>query len=981
MFPDTSPPRVFAQAPGVDFPAAVVAGLRARLTGYAPEAMARVTLIVNAPRMRRRVTEVFVADGAGFLPKIMLVTDLGRNMALADVPAAVPALRRRLQMTQAIDRLLTADPGIAPRAALFDLADSLATLMDEMRGEGVHPDAIAALDVSGHSAHWRRTQDFLGIVASFFTADAAPDVEGRQRLVVERQIAQWQITPPQDPVIIAGSTGSRGTTGLLMRAVARLPQGAVILPGFDEDQPQAVWDTLQDAKASEDHPQYRFFALMQALSLQKADVKAWHDVAAPNPARNRLISLALRPAPVTDQWMRDGPSLTGLPEAVADMTLIEAPSPRAEALAISLLLREAAEKGQKAALITPDRGLTRMVAASLDRWGIMPDDSAGRPLALSPPGRLLRQVAALAGVPLTSEALLALLKHPLVHSGTGRGDHLRWTRALEQHIRRHGVPFPTTAYLTDWAGLQADAGVPGWVAWLQQTVIGADAIVMRAFADHVTWHVTLAEALARGAAADGTGGLWEAVAGDAARRVMQTLTDEAPHAGDLSPADYANVFLAVLNQAEPLRDALLSHPQIMIWGTLEARVQGAELVILGGLNEGVWPGMPTADPWLNRDMRSKVGLLLPDRQIGLAAHDFQQAIAARRVVLTRAKRSADAETVPSRWVSRVTNLLEGLPEKGGSDLLSEMRSRGDAWLQKASLLEEPQDQPDEPATRPSPRPPVSARPRQLWVTDITRLIRDPFAVYAKRILRLFPLDPLRPGPDAALRGEVLHKIVEDFARGLQAETQPEARARLMGIARKRLNTLVAWPAARALWLAKLDRVADFFLAKDASRQGTPILLETPGQMVIPALDFTLKARPDRIDVLPDGRVHLVDYKTGSPPSEAQQTAYDTQLLLQAVMAAEGAFGPEVPTDVAAISYLGLGANAKEVKVEITAELLAKQREGLVDLISRYMSHATGYTSRRALFEDRIKGDYDHLARYGEWDTGDAPVPMVVGDAP
>ena len=223
MYPELPHPRVFAQAPGVDFPAALVAGLRLRLAGQPPEDMARVTLIVNTQRMRRRIVALFVQAGAGFLPKIRLVTDLGTDAGFADIPPAIPALRTRLLMSQAIDGLLTADPSIAPRTALFDLADSLATLMDEMRGEGVSPAAIAALDVSGHSAHWRRTQDFLGIMAAFFGDDALPDVEARQRLVVMRLVSQWQAQPPDAPIILAGSTGSRGTTALLMQAVARLP--------------------------------------------------------------------------------------------------------------------------------------------------------------------------------------------------------------------------------------------------------------------------------------------------------------------------------------------------------------------------------------------------------------------------------------------------------------------------------------------------------------------------------------------------------------------------------------------------------------------------------------------------------------------------------------------------------------------------------------------------------------------------------------
>ncbi len=978
MFPELPLPRVFAQAPGVDFPAALVAGLRLRLAGQPPEDMARVTLIVNTQRMRRRIVALFVQAGAGFLPKIRLVTDLGTDAGFADIPPAIPALRTRLLMSQAIDGLLTADPSIAPRTALFDLADSLATLMDEMRGEGVSPAAIAALDVSGHSAHWRRTQDFLGIMAAFFGDDALPDVEARQRLVVMRLVSLWQVQPPDAPIILAGSTGSRGTTAVLMQAVARLPQGAVVLPGFDWDQPAGVWDALNDAKASEDHPQYRFHTLMRALQISAPQVEPWHDVPAPNADRNKLLSLALRPAPVTDQWMRDGPALQGLAHATKDMTLIEAPSPRAEAAAIAMILRLAVEVGQKAALITPDRNLTRMVTASLDRWGILPDDSAGRPLALSPPGRFLRQVANLAGKTLTSEALLALLKHPLTHSGQGRGDHLRWTRLLERHIRNRAQPFPTEGFLADWVTMQTDAGVAGWVAWLGGALMGADSIGTRQFADHVTWHQTLAETLARGAADTGTGGLWDAVAGAGAQRVMLTLVAEGAHAGALSPFDYANLFAAVLDQAEPVRDAVLAHPDIMIWGTLEARVQGADLVILGGLNEGVWPGMPPPDAWLNRDMRMKAGLLLPDRQIGLAAHDFQQAVAVGTVILTRAKRTTDAETVASRWVSRLTNLMAGLNDQGGPALLDAMRARGAVWLQQAHAMDVPDGHDTRPAPRPSPRPPVQMRPTELPVTDVARLIRDPYAIYAKRILRLKPMPPLRPTADGSLKGRVLHAVMETFARNLTDGARAEARMRMLQMMQAELAKVVAWPAARALWFAKLERVANFVLDQEEIRQGQPILLEEQGRMTIAALGFTLTARPDRIDLLPDGRVQLIDYKSGTPPSKERQKAFDKQLLMTAVMAAHGAFGVNVPTEVAGISFIGLGSSPSNVNTDMTEELLDHHWQGLLRLIGRYQSRSTGYTARRAMPSVKDISDYDHLARFGEWGTTDGSAPQIVG---
>ncbi len=967
-------PRLFALPPGADFPAALIAGLRDRLQDHPPEAMARVTVLVNTQRMRRRITELFTLTGAGFLPRIRLITELGQD-TLAAIPPAVSPLRRRLDLAQLIAALLDREPGLAPRSALFDLAESLAALMDEMQGEGVSPQAVSLLDVGDHSGHWERSQRFLGIVARVFDG-SAPDAEARQRLVVEALIAAWAKTPPQDPVIVAGSTGSRGTTALLMQGVAQLPQGAVVLPGFDFQMAPAVWANLDDALTAEDHPQYRFHRFVNALGMAPDQVQKWTDCAE-NVARNRLISLSLRPAPVTDQWLTEGRKLADLAAATSDMTLIEAPDSRSEALAIALMLRSVADSGRTAALITPDRGLTRQVTAALDRWGIIPDDSAGRPLALSAPGRLLRHVAGAQEQPLTSELLLTLLKHPLTATGADRGTHLRLTRDLELHLRRHGPPFPTGMMLQNWAILRDDPAAFGWAEWLSQTISPLTDAGTETLSTHVERHLKVTEALATGPQGISTGELWRTAAGEAALSAMQSLLREAQCGGTFSPGDYRNLLDSVLAQGE-VREDVQSHPRILIWGTLEARVQGADLVILGGLNDGIWPGLPPPDPWLNRQMRLKAGLLLPERRIGLSAHDYQQAVGATEVVLTRARRNADAETVASRWLNRLTNLLEGLPDQGGRAALAGMRDRGAHWIALATALEQPRGAPIA-ASRPAPRPPVEARPKELAVTRIGTLIRDPYEIYARYVLRLKKLSPLQPTPDAMLRGSVLHLILEQFVLTRpEGETADLARKRLLDISAQCLAAEVPWPSARALWLARLDRAADFFLAQEQVLPGTPVVIETIAGIDLTHAIFRLTARPDRIDLLPDGRVHIIDYKTGKPPTESQQKQYDNQLLLQAAMAERGAFEALGPRTVARISYIGLGTTPAVESTDMTPDRSSDIWERLHKLIAHYNTHANGYTARRAVFVTNFAGDYDHLSRFGEWDMSVAPTPEDVG---
>ncbi|MDR7124508.1 double-strand break repair protein AddB [Pseudotabrizicola sp. 4114] len=978
---DPHEPRLFALPPGADFPAALVAGLRARMQGAPPEAMARVTLYLNTTRMRRRVVQIFGQHGAGFLPRIRLVSDLAADMVVPGLPPAIPSLRRKLQLTVLIGRLLDTLPDLAPRSALADLAESLAALMSEMQGEGVGPDRVAALDVSDHSEHWARTREFLTIITPFFTDAEEPDSEGRQRRLALLLSDLWATAPPQDPVIVAGSTGSRGTTALFMQAVARLPQGAIVLPGYDFDMPDQVWAGLDDALTSEDHPQYRFHRLMGLVGATPPDVRLWHDAAPPSAARNRVVSLALRPAPVTDQWLVEGPDLPDLSAAMQDVTLMESTTPRQEALSIALILRDAAEHGTPAALISPDRVLTRQVAAALDRWNIRPDDSAGIPLNQTAPGRFLRHVVRLFGHKLTSDTLLTVLKHPLTASAMDRGQHLLLARDLELKLRREGPAFPTGPDLIAWAGAHSNAHAIGWATALAGALDGLEDTSTLPLTGHIARLRLLAERLSRGPAPDGTGELWQEAPGEAALAFVTGLEAEAVHGGDLSPGEFRDLFDGLIS-GEEVRAPMIAHPGVMIWGTLEARVQGADLVILAGLNDGTWPALPPPDPWLNRRMRLDAGLLLPERRIGLSAHDFQQAVAAPRVVLSRALRNAEAETVPSRWINRLTNLMDGLPGRNGPDALRQMRARGKTWLDLAAAMDRPLPAPDAgliPATRPAPRPPLAARPTSLSLTRVEVLIRDPYAIYADKVLNLRPLDPIRQTPDARDRGTVVHTILERFVRERPLEeSRDAARARLMALTADVLDDQVPWPAARALWAARMERAADHFLTIDAAEGGQSVLVEGRGELALQGLNFTLFGTPDRIDLLPGGKLHLIDYKTGSPPSDKEQKSFAKQLHLAALLATEGGFKGLGPQQVAKITYVGLGSAGKVTEDEITPEKLEGVRDGLYHLIGSYARQGQGYTSRRAVFTERFPGDYDHLARFGEWEMTDRPDPQDVG---
>ncbi len=974
MFSPTDSPRVFGSALGVDFAQSLVDGLVARGREMPPEEWAKTEIYVNTSRMQRRIREVFDAGPARLLPRIKLITDLADHPVALAIPPAIAPLRRRFELLQAVAKLIEQQPDIAPRAALYDLSDSLAKLMDEMQGEGVSPDTIANLDVSDQSGHWARSLAFIKIISAYFGASQdTPDKESRQRSVVETLAQNWAENPPTHPIIVAGSTGSRGATALFMQTVAALPQGAIILPGFDFDLPDPVWDAMDDEITAEDHPQFRFRRLMDLIGFQPEDVRSWSDNLPAHPERNKLISLSLRPAPVTSQWLTEGPNLGDLSVATKGLTLVEAASPRAEAETIALRLRQAVEDGITAALISPDRMLTRQVTAALDRWDIRPDDSAGTPLQLSPPGRMLRHVADMLGKPLTGEMLLVLLKHPLCNStDTERGPHLRHARELELYLRRNGPPFPTPETLRDWAKLSEDRD--DWATWLADTVFDFATPREMPLADHLATHIDLTQRLCAGPAGGEAGALWLEAAGRAARKTCDEIAQNAAFAGEMQSKDYAALFGAILSEGS-VRDRDKGHPQILIWGTLEARVQGVDLTILGGMNDGTWPEAPTPDPWLNRVMRAKAGLLLPERRIGLSAHDYQQAVAGNEVWITRAKRSSDAETVPSRWVNRLTNLLRGLPQQNGAVALEAMLDRGRKWSDMAAALSRA-DHRSEPAPRPSPCPPADARPDQLSVTQIKTLIRDPFAIYARKVLRLDPLDPLAPTADAPLRGTIVHEILEKFIAG---GYPPDDRDALMMIARECFTANCPWPTIRAQWIARMDKSADAFLADEVTRQALSDsrVIEKRGAIMVPNVGVKLTCMADRIDITPDGQALIYDYKTGVVPSEKQQENFDKQLLLEAAMVERGAFTDIGIKPVQAATFIGVNATMKTSPAPLAKNPPDQVWAELETLFSHWKRIDRGYTARIALFSKTDYSPYDHLSRFGEWDTSDDPKPLVL----
>jgi ATP-dependent helicase/nuclease subunit B len=962
---------------GVPFAEALAAGLLAEVEG-SPERLADALVLLPTRRACRLLAEAFLCRSAGralLLPRIQPLGEIDADEVLIEgaldlsVPPAIGPLRRQLLLARLFER------SGWPIGHALRLAEELAALLDELQTERVPLDALARLVPEHLAEHWQHNRNVLAVIAELWPGLLADEgaldpAERRHRLLTELA-ALWRTTPPERRIVAAGSTGSIPATRTLLAAIAALPRGTVVLPGLDHTVDESSWQALGPS-----HPQYGLKQLLEALDIERGAVTEWVSPAVPgsSPARTRFLAEVMRPAATIAAWQQLPPPASAAMQGLALERHADLPG---EALALALRMRAALEVPERtAALVTRDRQLARRVAAELRRWGIEVDDSAGIPLDQTPPGAFLLLTARMVVDGVTPVALLAALKHPFAQGGQDQGSFREQVRALElaclrgprlaggfagilvelkrAYGRASGDERRRQGKLIVFVGQLEQAARP--LLELTRTRTVELTALLRA-------HLAFAEALARPKrGADSP--LWAREAGEAAAAFCTEMLEAADLEHRIAPTAYP-ALLAQLMAARPVRSRAPRQPRLHIWGQLEARLQHADLLLLGGLNEGTWPALADPGPWLSGGMREALGLSPVERRIGLAAHDFVEAACARDVVLSRAEKDAQGNpTVPSRWLVRLETLLAGAGAQQAGDT---------EWCAWAHALDQAPTARPEP--RPAPAPPVTARPRELSVSDIGLWMKDPYDLYARRILALGPLEALEADPGALERGNVIHKALERFVRAYPDELPADATRRLLDLGRELFEVFSHRPQVMALWWPRFERVAAWVTEQERARRAgaVEILAEVRGLLELdaPAGKFRLKARADRLERHPDGRVTVVDYKTGGLPDRTEVvTGFAPQLPLEAAMVEVGAFDRIGRAAVADVLFWRLrgdetGGEERRAANLDPAELGAQALAGLQRLIAHYDRRQTTYQARPKP-EVAWRGDYDHLARRGEW---------------
>jgi ATP-dependent helicase/nuclease subunit B len=997
-------PRVYTIAPGGDFLSVLadhILGGFPLTEGEARPPLSHWTILLPTRRASRALAKILLQKSkmkALLLPRIRPIGDLDEEgwdpfSEHDELPPAISETGQLFVLITLLRRWATENPLIglaqeiiASPAQSLALATSLKDLIDQLETEELNFENLGEIYEGELSEHRDAILSLLSIIRfelpKCHIAENCLGKAQRRSLAIRAEAKKIAASAASGPIVAAGSTGTIPATRALLLAISQHPQGAVILPGLDQHLGDEAWDSLKS-----DHPQFSLRMLLAEFRINRSDVKA---LSKGNAARVFLTSEVMRPTESTDQWREilggHGPRIA---QAMENLNVLEAPDRHMEARSIALILRHTLETpGQTAALMTPDRDLAKRVRVELLRWNIIINDSAGVPLTSTSRALIAQLMIEAVREGFSPASVLALLHHPECQLGFEPSLRLRAVHNLEMAVLRNYDRGAGLANLDRAVSLARLAHQRGERAHPQVARLSED--------DWQTIQLLvsrLKKALAQFENSEKQPFANQcALFQDSLKQVVMR-TDEAPdddqafnmvmdeirvEAHRLPPTNFHDAAMVILGRLHlaTVHEEGSTHPRLAIYGLLEARMMPVDILIMGGLNETKWPAQSDPGPWLNRTMRDKLGLQQPERSIGLSGHDFAQGLGVGTVYLTYAKRVEAAPVVPSRWILRLRAVLQ----TSGIDPQLYWDKQ---WLKLAQEIDAADTL--RPHGKPKPTPPVQARPNRISVTEVEKLIRDPYAVYARRILRLEPLSPLARPADAALRGTIFHAAVNHWNKLQMASPSNGTLEHLLKAAEAEFAPYMANEDIAAFWWPAFVRMAHWLVTEEAERrQGLHhMVTETAGELHfdVAGTDYTLHGRADRIDVLANGQARIVDYKTGTPPTSKQVTSgLSPQLPLEAAILLHGQFERLEKYDVQSLAYIHIGGGKDVGYVEtITptdgttlSELVARQLKGLKDLVTSYMSPTQTYLPRVAIEKEEDTRDYDHLSRFREW--------MLAGDA-
>lgn len=983
-------------------------------------------LFLPTRRSERTIREAFFRNNNNkpvLLPRIIPLGNIDEDElefslnidGIEDLPEPASKMERNFLLMQLVQ---TMRKDINTTSAL-ELASSLSELLDELYLEGIDFSKITNFDDSNLSKYWEDTKKFLEIILKNNTWDnillselGKIDPTKHQVLLFEKLCEKWQKEPPKFNVICAGSTGSQPSTAKLLDTVASLENGYVILPGLDLELDDESFEAVLDEPT---HPQYNLAHLLKLMKIDRKDVKKLsfetnQNLTSQN--RMRLISEAMRPAKTTNLWSN---AKKFDEDVIKNVSYVECETQQNEALAISFLLRKVLEdKDKTACLVTPDRTLAKRVISNMKRWNIILDDATGKPLSESKEGNFLSLIFDFAHNDLDIYAFLALLKHPLTHCGLDYKEVKKFVRPIEkklhdvcphdsfEHLEKHITNIDAASLNVSKEDLEKfikqNDELKGFLIKFKKCFeidngknlfdLLKDDDKFYSFEEYLNAHIKVAKALAQTDNRTGEENLWNSQEGIDLCKLLNELNSNAnlifnvnSSNKGLHPYEYGELIKTFLSRTNST-NKYGTVKNLSILNSSEARMNKADVVILGELNEDIWPRQISQDPWICRQMRTNLNLPMPEKKISLSTHDFCQSFCAKEVIITRAKKIEGSPTDRSRLLMRLDTVLN----------LSNLKIKTNPVVDLVNNFYKPN--PNDIVKPTGFNPPLKYRPKELWATYVEKLFKDPYNIYASKILNIQKLDEIDTPISVNIFGTIIHACIEDFTNkhppkeileNQNLDFTSELYKELSNSFMKEFESQNLDLETKRFYTPKLDEIANVFVLnylrviKDNNTKN----IETEKSLSLELKKsnneiFTLKAKADRIDTLEDNSIQIYDYKTGVVPHKKHvHSCLKPQLTLEALILKESQ-----NLNINEILYWGVSNKGKVTPIckktsnrekteEITPDdLINKTKEKLIKVLDRFDNEETAYEPSPNQGYMLDYNDYEHLERYDEWSTLD-----------
>ncbi|MFN7039072.1 MAG: double-strand break repair protein AddB [Alphaproteobacteria bacterium] len=878
-----------------------------------------------------------------------------------EINSSISSLEQRILLTKLIKKY-------SPKKNLAEsisLAIELASFLADLQKEQIDLKNLHTVFPEDLAEHWQNIMSFLQIISiewpKILEERKLLDPIIRRNKIIEYRAKSWAKNPPEYRIIAAGSTGSMPSTAQLLKVIANLPKGMVVLPALDNFIDDISWENIDEF-----HPQNTLKNLLNFFEIDRKQVKELTPTNYKenvNYSRSLFMSEIMRPANTSNKWINIKQLEIGTLKGVS---WINCENMQQEASVISLILREVLEtKDKTAALVTTDKELAKRVAILIRKWNIEIDYSEGEKLSHTPLGVYMRLIIEMAKSNFASVQLLAILKHPLTNLGFNRSEFRKFIAELEivtlrgirVQVGLNNIKETIKIYNHDYLITIIDRleeYSSKFVSLFKEKSISFDEIFEA--------HIELAEKMAFN---EQSTGLWNSISGEQLNEFFTELRVYGKSLGRINPFEYNQIFDNLMI-GQTFRKPYGMHPRLAILTPIEARMHNFDMLVLGALNEGVWPKYPESGPWISRKMRKEIGLSMPEKKIGQSAHDFFSLSQASEVIFTRSLKVEGTLTVASRWLQRLETVLKGVGIKANSFNVKPW----DKWIE---MLNTPKEIVS--ITSPAPKPDICFRPTQFSVTQIEKLIRDPYSIYASQILKLKNFNDIDSEPKAADFGNFIHKALELFVSYKNTDNESEYEI-LMKCGIKALDDLFDKPLIKNIWWPRFERISYWFLQSSNPSNKHKIYSEVSGkcEFKIDNASYILTTKADRIEIDEFNNFHIIDYKTGNLPDRSSiLKGVSSQMILEALIGKKGGYLCQAKNhkyNIGELIYLRLTGSetAGEIKkIEEDIEYLTEQANtGIEKLFKIFNNKDTAYLYCPNPSLTPKYNEYEHLARVKEW---------------